>query len=238
MKKETKSTILAGLLAGSMFLPGCGKKSDCEIPSRHVHKYVKEVTEDISIEQYRDSEKLTYGSYNWTENYIEINKYDEKMYKLLNDDNLFVGADNWNYLYNVMANNHDYLEFYYEYDTIETHVTFDSDGDMHLEIETVHHDGWTKNPRDVNNTGRVRLNHHQYVGYRIINKNGSFELEMSPYVDDMRDIIDEYPYFNEDCTRKVYQIFRFKKSELPDLSPEDFDVYGHPDLSQKTLVLK
>ncbi len=239
MNNEIKSKILTGIAAaGIIALGGCGPKSDCEIPSRHVHKYVRQVTDDITIEQYRDSEKVIIGQYDWTNDYIEITKFDEKLYKLLNKHNLFLGSDNWDYLYNVMANNHDYLSFYYEYDTVETSISIDSDGNTHLNTYVVHHDGWTSNPNYYNNTGLTRLYHHRYVGYRIVNNNGKFELEESEPVDDIREIIDEYPYFAEKCATLVYKQFRYRKSELAGLSPDDYDVFVHPDLNEQTMSLK
>ena len=148
----------------------------------------------------------------------------------------FVGVDNWDYLYNKMAHNHDYLRFYYEYWTTEIETYTDSEGNTKTRTKRVHHDGWTDNPYRSDNTGRVRLYHHMYYGYKLIYKDGKYKLEESPLVNDIREIIFEYPYFSEDCVTTVYEEFKFKKRELGSLSPyDDFNPYGQPDLSNKEL---
>lgn len=237
MRRFTLKRMLPYALAASVVLSGCGEKSECNIPASHVHKYTKQVTDDITIERYMENEHLGYAGYNWTEEYIEINKVDEEIYKLLNKYSLFEGVNNWDYLYNRMANNHDYLMFYYEYYTTETYTTTDSDGKTTTHTRTVHHDGWHSNPNDSDNTGKTRLYHHRYYGYRIIFENGKFKVEKSPEVDDIREIINEYPYFSEDCDTVVYETFKFNRRELKYLSPEDFDTFVNPDLDNTSLEL-
>lgn len=238
MNRQAKIKMLSSLLAGALLLSGCGKKSDCEIPSRHVHRYTKQITDEIVLEEYIDSEKLRVHGFDWNSDYIEITKHDERLYQILNKKQLFYGIDNWDYLFNVMKNNHDYLEFYYEYETLETYTTTDSKGNIEVHTRTVTHNGWHTNANDSDNTGLTRLYHHRYVGYRIVNVNGEYRLEASQPVDDIREIIEEYPYFSEDCTTKVYEQFKFKRGELKHLRPEDFDTFEHPDLSNPQLILK
>lgn len=137
-----------------------------------------------------------------------------------------------------MATHHDYLLFYYEYTTVESYTTTDSDGNVEIKTRTVHHDGWHSNPYDSDNTGKTRLYHHRYYGYRIVYKDGKFKVEQSPLVDDIREIINEYPYFSENCVTTVYEQFRFSEWELPYLSPEDFDIFVGPDLENKTLHIE
>ena len=236
MKKSTKCKLLSGLLS-VVLLSGCGEKSDCELPTRHVHRYIKEINSEIVVDRYIDSEKLSYDGFNWTPEYIEINKNDEKLYKLITKKDLINGIDNFDYLYNIMANHHDYLMFYYEYYTTEVYTTTDEDGHVEMHTKRVRHDGWHSNPYDSDNTGDVRLYHHRYSGYRIVNKNGNFVIESSPLVDDIRYVLEDYPYFNDYCVHEVYEKFKFKRSELKNLSPEDFDVFEGPDLSKHGLTL-
>ncbi len=236
MKKNGKLQIALASTLASLTLISCGEKSDCEIPTRHVHRYTREITEDITIERYIDNEHLTVGKYNWNDNYIEITKDDEELYKIIGKNGLFVGTDNWDYLYYRMANSHDYLEFYYRYETVVPVTTIDDKGNPHTELKTEVHTGWHEDPNSGNNTGRVRLNHHRFYGYRITYKNGKYRLEKSNQVDDIRDIMDDYPYFNEDCSTIVYEEFYFDKKELPYLSPEDFDVFTGPNLENKDKV--
>ena len=239
MNNKIRSQIMSGILAGTMLVTaGCGKESECTIPSRHVHKYTRTMNNEIVIEKYLESEKLSNHSFVWNSEYIEITQDDAKLYEFLNSKGLINGIANWSYLYNVMKDNHDYLMFYYEYDTVETYTTTDSEGRTQTHTRTVHHSGWHRNAKDSDNTGAVRLYHHRYYGYRIINNNGEYKLERSPNVDDIRDIIEDYPYYNVDCTTEVYEQFKFKKSQLKELNPDDFDVFKHPKLDDDTLTLR
>ncbi len=235
MNKYTLTKTIPLTLAASILLSGCGEQAECEIPTRHIHKYTKQVTDDITIEKYVDSEDLSLFGYKWNDEYIEINKVDEELFKVLKKKGLFDGETNWRYLYNEMATHHDYLMFYYEYTTTETYTTTDSDGNTSVHTRTVTHTGWTDNPNDINNTGKTRLYHHKYYGYRIIYENGKFKAEKSPIVDDIREVIEEYPYFSEDCVTEVFETFKFKRRELRELSPEDFTVFTGPDLDNPNL---
>ena len=240
MKKTNQIKILSYILASTLLLSGCEKKSECNLPTRHVHKYIKQATEDISIEAYFDDEHLEIlepgDNYHWTQDYIEINKQDEKLYRTLRG--LFDGVTNWNYLFYRMANAHDYLEFYYEYDTEEVRTRTTSDGKKEKYTETVHHSGWHYNASDSNNTGRTRLCHHRFYGYIVVLQNGKYQLIKSPLVDDFRYIIDTYPYYSEYCTEVVTKEFKFNKYELRYLSPDDFNVFEGPNLTTKDIHIK
>mgnify|MGYP007069843889 CR=1 FL=1 len=234
MKKFKLQKIVPYMLISSMLLTCCGKKSDCTLPTRHVHLYTKEITSDITISKYSDSEYEKNSGYSWQDEYLEITKIDEELYQLLDRNGLFNGLDNWNYLYYEMSNNHDYLKFYYEYDTIETYTTTDEKGHTETHTRTVHHDGWHTNPNDSDNTGKTRLYHHKYYAYRVIYENGEFKLDRSPYVDDIREVLSEYPYVPENGSHEVYEQFKFNRSELKYLTPEQFTTFNHPDLSNTT----
>lgn len=236
MNKLSLVKIAPYVLMAGLTISGCGEKSECELPSRHVHKYVKQFDNGIKIEKYMDKETLDYFGYHWTDDYIEITKDDEKVFKVIENKKLFEAENNWEYLYHKMASNHDYLEFYYEYEEKIEHKTKDKDGNEKVEIEIRYHNGWTTNPYYEHNTGRTRLCHHRYSGYRIINKNGKFKAEESKAVDDIREVINEYPYFNENCETIVSEEFWYSRLELPYLKPEDFNVFEGPDLYNKELT--
>lgn len=235
MKKHIIKSIAPIVLSASILLSACGKKSDCELPTRHVHRYTKEITDYINIEAYYDNEHLKYSGYTWNEDYIEINKEDEKIYQLLGKRGLFDGRSNWDYLYNYMSSKHDYLLYYYYYTTVESYIVTDSDGNTETKIRTVVHEGWHEDKYSYHNTGRVRLCHHRFNGCRIINKDGKLKIESSPLVDDIREVINDYPYFSENCASIVSEDFRFNRYELPNLTVEDFDVFSGPDLSNPNL---
>lgn len=229
-------------IATSILLTGCGKKVDCEIPSRHVHRYVCPVTKNITISTYFDSENEVKSggifsdvSFLRTDDYIEINKIDEKIYSLFTKYKLFNGFDNWDFLFYEMSNLHDYLEFYYEYDTYETEEVTDSEGNTHTEIRTVHHSGWHTNPYDSDNTGYTRLCHHRYYGYKLTLENNKFVLKKSKSVDDIRDVIDEYPYYCTGGYEIVTNHYSFNRWDLPSLRASDFNYFKQPDLSYNTI---
>lgn len=237
MKKCKLQRVVPFLLISSMLLTGCGKKSDCNLPTRHVHVYYKNITGTVTIYTYYDDEHLERNGYTWQPEMLEITKTDEDMYKLLNSKNLFDGYNNFNYLYYEMANNHDYLKFYYEYETTETYTTTDSKGNVEVHTRTVHHDGWHTNPNDSDNTGKTRVYHHKYYGYRVLYQDGKFVLDRSPLVDDVREILEEYPYVCEKGYEEVYETFKFSRSELPYLSPDDFTCFDHPNLDNTSPTL-
>ena len=236
MNKHKEDNRIFSLVLASILLSGCAEKSGCDLPTRHVHKYVKNLSNGLTITKYLDSEDTSIHGYDWTNEYILINKVDEKFFDITKG--MFLGADNWDYLYNVMASKEDYLKFFYEYDSTETYTETDSDGKTHIKTKTVHHEGWHTNPYDSDNTGKVRLYHHRFNGYRVVYKNNYFTLEKSDAVDDIREIITEYPYFYEKCTTEVYFQFKVDKHQLPYLSPSDFDVFKHPDLENKSMSLE
>ena len=189
---------VVALLFIPFILTGCGKKSDCDIKERHVHLYTKN-TNKGKIEKYLDSEKLTQGNYNWNKDCIEITSEDEEFYRAKGD--LFVGADNWEYLFNTMKeNSKDYLEFYYHYTT--TSVVKAGKSTI---TQIHHHSGWDTDPEHRGVTGEVRVCHNRYYGYNIVLMDGKYVKVQSPIVDDIREIINDYPYFSEECIETVYK---------------------------------
>ena len=226
-------------------LSSCSQKSDCEIKGDHAHLYVNS---DSNTKTYIYSEELHYGNYHWQNDYIPLNNDDKNFFKIKDvsanrpliqvKEAVFFGKDYWDYLFNTMKNCHDYIKFYYEYTRDEYVSMTDEDGNECGYWQTNTYSGWTTNPRDSDNTGRVRLFHHRFYGYRFYESNGEYIKKMSPLVDDIRDIIDDYPFFSDDCIEIVYKDFNFKRHELLFLSPSDFTYYKGPDLDNPELYSK
>ena len=241
MKNLKIYKLLPFIMAGSLTLSACGSEPSCGITNnRHVHLYTKEINGDITISKYKDSEQETdYYGFVWNSDYIEVNKQDTEFYEILDNNNLFNGLENFDYLYYEMSNNHDYLQYYYEYTTTETYTTTDSKGNVTYHTRTVTHDGWTNNQNYSHNTGKIRLCHHKYCAYKITYNNGFISIERSPYVDDIREVLQEYPYVRENNSTIEYTKYKYKKSEVKTLSVEDFySVNDHPDLSNNTPYLE
>ncbi len=236
-----KETILPYALFFSLLLAGCSDKVECTITNRHVHRYHKNITNNISIDTYLDKEVEDTSGYYRTDDYIEMTKQDETVFKLIESKKLFLAQDYYDYLYYLMSTKNDYLKFYYEYYTEECYITTNDDGETETHWERKRHDGWTSNPNNSDNTGETRLYHHRYYAYRIVLKDGTYTLEKSPNVDDIREVLDEYPYVSEDnCFTTVHETFYYSRHDLPDLDANDFNVFQRPNLddNSKTYVKK
>ena len=230
---------VATVATALFLLSGCSPRSDCEIPSKHAHKYV-EMTNLGKVERWEFSESMKYGGSDWTPDTIDLTDDDKKVVKTVN--NHFRGDLYWDYLYNYMRVNKDYLQFYYEYYTYETRTTTDSSGKEKTKTVRVTHNGWHNNAYDSDNTGKVRVVHTRYCGSKIAlrrNKDGSKEiwLEQSPYVDDIRDIVRKYPYYTFSPGETVCSApFYCNKWSLSSLNAEDYSyLFNQPDLSKREL---
>lgn len=232
---------ILAILACPFFLSGC-MDADCKIPDYHVHKYIGKIRrgykcydENHTIINYFNSEYLTPGyekwveeerdwpmhypttiEYNWQEETIKITKDELEFYKV--KDELFRGDENWDYLFSVMQRCTDYLHFRYKYT--------DGDSDYY---------DWTTDKNHSGNTGEVRVRHFKFYGYRIVKKDGKYVREQSPLVDDIRDIIDEYPFFSQECYKTVYKEYKFNKNEVGKIKLEDIDEFRQPDRENKEL---
>lgn len=235
---------IIALLTIPFIVSGCAKKSDCELPSRHVHLYSMSNPNGTAY-TYLDDERLTYDkrdwkgdslvTYNWNKDYIEITKEDEAFYKAKGD--LFEGKENWDYLFNIMKkNSQDYLEFYYHYTTSRV-VVVGSGKSRHTTIQTSHHSGWDTDPTHRGVTGEVRLCHKRYYGYNISLQGDQYVKIQSPSKDDIREVINDYPYFDFDCTETVYKEYDYthNTSILPTLKASDFNYFTGPDLSNPNI---
>ena len=214
---------ILALLAIPFILTGCAKDMDCNIEESHVHKYTgsnkrgtivnyfnseAEYIDDL----YQDVEHDKFRYYR-EEDYIEITKEDKSFYEAKNT--MFKGEDNWDFLYSLMVGKHDYLEY-------------ESNEDIFEE--------WVKQkPKQRYFTGKVRVTHYRFCGHKLTYKDGKWINERSPFVDDIRDIIDEYPYFEIDCYKQFQKEYRVSKESLDTITLEDVDEFNQPDLSNKDL---
>ncbi len=231
MKKYKLQRTVPFVLISTLALSSCAPQSECALPARHVHLYTKPVTGSVIIEKYVDSEDLTRGDYNWHKDCIEITKTDEELFRLLGNNNLFSAYNNWDYLRYEMSSHHDFIEYYYHYTTTRIVTTTDSKGKTHTKLVTDTHSGWTSNPSYSHNTGRIRIGHHRYYAYRVNYTNNGFQLERSPLVDDIRQVMEEYPYVKEEGNEVVYKEYEVNKERLPYLKLQDIDPFTGPDLT-------
>lgn len=213
------------LIAIPFILTGC-KKADCSIPERHVHKYVgsnKRGTitnyfdsEDEKYEDYYQDGHNQYFIYQRQDDYLEITKEDEEFYKA--KGKMFKGEDNWDFLFSLMSGKKDHIEYCSESD----------DG-----FGNASSSWFTSKPSGFN--GRIRIYHYRFCGHRLVYKDGKYINERSPFVDDIREIIDEYPYFEIDCYKQVYKEYEVDRDKLSSIRLEDYDEFQGPDLENSEL---
>ena len=233
MKTKSVSKRVLALLCLSFILTGCTKESECNIKDKHLHLYTKKKY-GATIQTYLDSEYLEYNGYNWTDETISLTKNDDdKFYEAKQD--LFYGPDNWEYLYKFMTSKSDRLEFYYYYTEDGVISMVDTDGNITDMPYTDTYSGWTTDPRYRGVTGEVRVVHNRFTGNRFVYKDGEYKRERSYAVDDIRDIIDKYPYFEEDGSVEIYDKYNFDSAKLPYLKLEDLDSFKGPDFSTKEM---
>lgn len=239
MKNYVNSNFLKRALAGSIAFgltissAGCDKKADCYKPERHIHKYVENVAPGITIEAWFESENINLGNFKRTEESMNITYKGGLFFNELIDYSFiyyFLAETNWKYLYYLMSSKHDYLEFFWEND----YVTYTEDDDGNKIPEHHHDEGWSKNPKHSYNNGLVRVVHHRFYAHEIIFRNGEYIKIRSPYVDDIREVLDNYHYVDKDCYTKVLSNnYKRKVNELPKLTVNDFPRFNGPKLEYK-----
>jgi hypothetical protein len=221
---------ILALLAAPIILTGCGKQEDCDIKAKHVHKFIQD-TEKGRIVTLIDSHESNYHNFHWTNGYVEIKDDYDNFYKT--KDTLFRGDENWDYLYNLMSDNKDYIEYHYDYHKRRV-VTTSSAQTLTYPVQQ-RHAGWTTDSTHEGLDGKVKLHHYQYNKYQIYYKDGKYRKKKSPLVDDIRDIINEYPYFSIDCFEIIEKEYEFDKDNVSKVTINDINEYQTPDLNNKEI---
>lgn len=213
---KIKSGMLAIILASSLGLTGCGKKSDCEIEKYHLHRYVKN-----GMARYIEDEHLKKNGYNWTDNVVYVDEENKKIYDFEKKKKLLKIEDNEDYLERIQEQNHDFMEYRYSYIYFQPIFHTHNSGKVTYTTVTyipVKHHSWTSDPNHINLTGETRVCHHVYSAYQIAkNEKGKYVLISSPEVDDIFTVKDDYPYIKERFVKIV------EKGTQTEVSYEDLD---------------
>lgn len=218
----------AGLLAGGVL--SVPHPEQCDITSTyHVHLYTKDIG-NVRIQKWLPEESLTLF-YVKQEDFLPATTFDLNAYSTLDIYSLFEGKENIDYIHYQIRKNRDYMKFYYYYE--ETYEVEDEDGEKRQVTDT--YSGWSTDPRHRGVTGKTRVYHTRYFAYKLVQRNGKLELEKSPSVDDVRTILNEYPYISESTTQEVSETFNFGRLELPYLNLEDFDPFYTPTVEDNPL---
>ena len=214
---------LLSLAAIPFLLSGCDIV-DCKVPETHVHKYVGKNNRG-TIVNYVYSEQQTLAQiytdsrydrlfYERQDDYIEVTNDDLEFYKAKGLE-LFKGEDNWDYLFKLMSTKKDYIEYYCRSD--------DGFGGWSYYWDKDKPDRWSFDEK-------IRVCHYRFCGHKLTYKDGKWVDERSPFVDDIREIIDEYPYFQLDCYKVVYKEYKVDEKKLNSIKLEDYDEFTGPNL--------
>jgi hypothetical protein len=247
MSSKVLNKILPYMIISSLLLSGCGReKAECLEPNEHVHLYTKEMYDGTVVSRYQECEYLNDYRWTWNEEHINLNNnaackmYDTldagTYYNLKHDNNLFDGIDNFDYLYNFMASTEDYLEYYYEYYETTVHNIYDDKGNVIGTYTTTERkDGWSTDRNHRGNNGKIRLCHYQFYGYKPLLVDGKWQLFRSECVDDIREVLEYYPYVAEDFSTVVTKTHHVLPIQLWTVDASDYyEDFNHPNLEEKT----
>ncbi len=232
MKKYNLQRLAPYLLISTILLSGCAKKNNtpiCNEESSHVHLYTKELDSGIYLTTYFDSEEENVLGFDWNPATIEATEEEKEAYALLAENGLFNGIIHWDYLYNEIIHNKDFMEYYFEYTTKEPILNKEGTetGSM-----LVPHSGWTRDIKASHLTGKCRVCHPVYYAYRLIKVDGHYQLERSPLVDDIRDVLVAFPYVCEGNYCLAYHDVELTEDLRNRLDIDNFTFFDHPDLSK------
>ena len=220
---------ILSLLAIPFIVSGCSKKADCDLKNIHVHKYFTDTnkgrittflnSEELDHSQFNTSPNLPkYTHYSWTNESIEVTNDDLEFYKVKGE--LFKGSDNLDYLNNLIDSNKDYIEYHYDYH--KRRIVTTSTGKFTQTYAVLQrHEGYTDDPTHEGLDGKIQLHHYQYYGYKIEKKDGKYVKIKSPLVDDINEIIDEYPFFSLECFEIIIKEYEFDKEIVSSITIDD-----------------
>ena len=166
------------------------KYADCHIYGYHAHKYVNE----DGLVRYLPMEKHSYKGFKRCEEYVTLHKEQKDLIDFMVKKGLLEIQDNTDVIKRIQDNNHDYIEYYYEYTTISLVPMTVGKTTQLMPVNKIE-DGWTTNPNHSDLTGKTRLCHHEYTSYKIVvDDRGRYALEECPDKEDILSHKDEYPF--------------------------------------------
>ena len=200
-RKKLLSLILS---LNILTLSSCAKNVDCNIEEKHVHEYS---TED-GITRIIDSEKEYIKGdliYYRTDNYIELDKDNSKLYKFISKHGLVNINDNLDSIRKLNQELTDYMFYRYKYTQIVSYTTSDGKGHttIHSRPETRY--SWTTNPNHSGLTGEVDIVTHVFYGFNIVvTDSNKLKLQKSGPVQDLDTLIKMgYKYISSDICEEI-----------------------------------
>lgn len=209
------SLVLASTLAATC-ITGCSnsKLAKCEIPNMHAHVYVN----DEGYIRYVESELLEYENYKRSYNYREITKEESKLYRFLDLKDLFRIDENIDLVLAQQEQNQPFTVYEY-YSPVQI-----------ITPSGLTNYNWTNDPEYDNLTGKEKEVHYIYQAFNLKkDRRGSYSLNPSPLVEDITEVMEEYPYirtnyfmavdeynvdviFNDDLSKKEQDSKTLKKT--------------------------
>lgn len=182
---------------------GCAK-SDCSVGDDHVHLYTKD-----GYVRYIQSEYLTCDGFSWNEEYRYLNRKEIELQQFLDKKNLFRIDLNTQKIQSVLEQREDYFEYEYKYDSWDTETTYDYVKEEYVTKPVrVTKEAWTTDANHINLTGLARLCHPVYQACKVEkNEKGKYKLIRSDMVDNVLDIMDEYPYIDKNYCKTLYYTY-------------------------------
>lgn len=234
--KNLKINTLRGILTFMLLsmpatISGCGKTVKCDVKGEHAHLY----TNEEGYAKYLEDEHETYKGFNRDDEYIEIKSEEKELYSFLKDKGLLSINDNLEILVDELLVNEDYQEYRYTYIYLMPipHVHFNGKTSVttYSYIPTPGR-SWTNDATHGNLTGEERTVHYVYQAYKvIIDEKGNYALEASEYVDDLRDIMDEYPYIKLDHSKKV-NLYTNEELDYEDGPEEEHELVDEDEITE------
>ena len=231
-KHSLKNMVVAGLLITNVLtFSGCAKTIDCDIEGTHAHYYVNE--EDLG--RYIISEKSSVSGLDRLDNYVYIDQENIELLEFVNKNDLFRIEDNKEYISNITETQEDYKEYRYSYYYLipipVIHSTGKTTFTTYYYIPKAVH-SWTSNPDKNNLTGEERICHYVYYGYKIIQKDGNYELEKSNPVDNLNELPEGYDYIKEKFYEVVDLNNKNEKLDYEDGPEEDKEIISEEEYNK------
>lgn len=216
-KLKIKDMLIAGILVTSVFLfSGCAKNVECHIEEPHAHKYVSE----YQLDKYVISEKEHIGSWGRLDDYILIDKKDEKLMDFINDNDLYIIQNNIDEMRQMASEKHDQTEYRYSYKQTILIPQIRKVGKVTTVTQmpyVVTNYSWTTDANHPNLTGEQREVHHMYRGYKIQkNEKGKYEIIASDLVENIEDLLPEYPYVSSEFIVAAYADNHYLEADYED----------------------
>lgn len=199
---KVRNISISGLLIASIILfSGCSKDVDCNISDFHAHYYVNE----NSFNTFIIGEKENVNGWKRTEEYIIIDREEEKLINFENENGLFKISYNQDKIDEIVSSQGtSYTEYRYTYRWLQLIPTRIGKITTFSQIWHTAY-SWTTDSERSDLTGEQREVTKVYYGYKVIkDEKGNLQLVQSEMVDNLTDLSADYIYIQSNFYKTVY----------------------------------